>query len=102
MTVHKYIAEFMDTVITELDQQLQSTEFLTGRQMSMMDIIIYCELMTIVKLYYLRFEEGQYVHFSEWQKTIEANKVIKALNLKLEQVIERECIAIRTEIEEIK
>ena len=58
---------------------MKSTKYLTGKNISMMDIIIYSEMQTIFKLYGFELPHSQYEHLSTWIDLIESQEVSRIL-----------------------
>ena len=58
---------------------MKKTKLLTGKNISMMDIIIYSELQTIFKLYGLDIDHSEYEHLSTWLDLIESQEVSRIL-----------------------
>ena len=43
--------EFMDMILPKIDAKLTRTKYVTGNKMTIIDIMIYCDIQTILKLY---------------------------------------------------
>ena len=43
--------EFFDIILLKCNQRLSKTKYMTGNKITIIDIMIYCEIQTILKLY---------------------------------------------------
>ena len=56
----------------------------------MVDIIIYCEMQTVLKLYGTSISSEVHSHLAVWYQLIARKEAMKTIDNKLEEVIERE------------
>ena len=45
------LIEFFEIVLQKCNQRLSKTKWMTGSKMTIIDIMIYCEIQTVLKLY---------------------------------------------------
>ena len=58
--------EFFNTYLDKLEKNLSQHTFLTGKQMTYVDIMIYVEIHTITSLYEWRIQEEKHPSLLKW------------------------------------
>ena len=81
------MAEFEQKRLTKLGELLQQHKYLTGDQISFVDIVVYCEVFQVLTMYD-RTVPPHMAKLCEWYDEMGENEAIKAINKKLVDVIE--------------
>ena len=70
---------------------------MTGKRIAVVDIIVYCELQTVCKLYGIAINGDKYVkcnHLAAWLGALGESEVLEEMDTELERVIARERLTV--------
>ena len=74
--VQANVNDFIDVVLDHSENQLSTTKFLTGKEIAIVDIIVYCEMQTVLHLYSLQIDSKKYSHLAAWHRLIGSNEAM--------------------------
>ena len=80
------LTEFFDTILKILEDKLATQRFLCGDSISIIDIMFYCEVVTILKLYNKEIPRDQLACVAEWFQKIGQNEALVIMDKKLAEV----------------
>ena len=75
---------FLTKVLDTLECKLEKHQFLTGQKLIVVDIMIYCELVTILKLYSYDFLASNNPKSAKWFKEVSDMQAIRRMDMELE------------------
>ena len=82
-----YRGEYNDQLLKVYDESLKKNNFLTGEQITFVDIIVYCEIETIIKMTRETIPV-YYAALSAWYDKISELAAIKHCNSELAKIID--------------
>ena len=74
----------MAKVLDHIEIKLSKIRFLTGQKLTIVDVMIYCGLITIFKLYERKISNTSHPRSAKWFKEISELQAIRKMDLELE------------------
>ena len=81
-----WLHEFDEQLIRKLNGELEKYKYLTGNQMSVVDIIVYCEIHQVLKMYGRQLPR-RFAKINEWYEEIDGLEAVQSVNAKLDEVL---------------
>ena len=74
------LTEFFEPILGKLEEQLVRKTFLTGEKMTVIDIMFYCEIVTILKLYNREIPRDNCSLVANWYENIAKDPAIQEVD----------------------
>ena len=74
------ITEFFEPILGKLEEQLVKKTYLTGEKMTVIDIMFYCEIVTILKLYHREIPRDNCSLVANWYENIAKDPAIQEVD----------------------
>ena len=80
------MSEFFDHILSRLEEKLVELTYLTGEKMTIVDIMVYCEIKTILKLYKREISAEKSENLLKWYEELSQNKFVKEIDGEFDKV----------------
>ena len=85
--VNDDLQEFFDQILNKLEEKLSRQKYLTGEKLTIIDIMFYCEIVTILKMYNKEVPRDQCACLHEWFETLSKNPALMEMDNHLASVL---------------
>ena len=65
-SVKDELKEFFDQILSRLEEKLITLKYLTGEKMTFIDVMVYCEIRTVMRLYKREILKEESPNLANW------------------------------------